>query len=69
MQATVSENVNNCFGLFATHSQTLILGPAYLPHIISVLKAQLQRGYQVHILVYTTHAILSHVLGQGYVYY
>ena len=39
-----------------------LLGPAYLPHIISVLKAQLQRGYQVHILVYTTHAILSHVL-------
>ena len=42
-----------------------LLGPAYLPHIISVLKAQLQRGYQVHILVYTTHAILSHVLSQS----
>ena len=39
-----------------------LLGPVYLPHIISVLKAQLQRGYQVHILVYSTHAILSHLL-------
>lgn len=39
-----------------------LLGPIYLPHIISVLKAQLQRGYQVHILVFTTHAILSHLL-------
>ena len=39
-----------------------VLGPSYFPHIISVLKAQLQRGYQVHILVYSTHAILSHLL-------
>ena len=41
-----------------------VLGPPYFPHIISVLKAQLQRGYQVHILVYSTHAILSHLLAK-----
>ena len=39
-----------------------VLGPEYFPHMIGVLKAQLQRGYQVHILVYSTHAILSHLL-------
>ena len=27
-----------------------------------LLQAQLQRGYQLHILVYSTHAILSHLL-------
>ena len=32
--------------------------------MISILKAQLQRGYQVHILVYTTHAILSMVVNK-----
>ena len=32
--------------------------------MISILKAQLQRGYQVHILVYTTHAILSTVVNK-----
>lgn len=42
-----------------------LLGTYYLPHIISVLKAQLQRGYQVHILVYTTHALLSHTLAKN----
>lgn len=42
-----------------------LLGPYYLPHIISVLKAQLQRGYQVHILVYTSHAILAHTLAKN----
>ena len=40
------------------------LGPTYLPHTISILKAQLQRGYQLHILVYTTHAILSAVISK-----
>ena len=32
--------------------------------MIAILKAQLQRGYQVHILVYTTHAILSTVVNK-----
>ena len=32
--------------------------------MISILKAQLQRGYQLHILVYTTHAILSAVIAK-----
>ncbi len=41
-----------------------LLGPYYLPHIIGVLKAQLQRGYQLHVLVFSTHAVLSHVLSK-----
>ena len=32
--------------------------------MISILKAQLQRGYQVHILVYTTHSILSAIIAK-----
>lgn len=40
------------------------LGPSYLPHVVSILKAQLQRGYQVHILVYTTHTVLSSVINK-----
>lgn len=41
-----------------------LLGPVYLAHIITILKAQLQRGYQVHILVYTTHAVLGAMLAK-----
>ena len=32
--------------------------------MVSILKAQFQRGYQVHILVYTTHFILSAVINK-----
>ena len=60
----IRENTRQKHLQYILQTFPLFLGPKYLHHMISILKAQLQRGYQVHILVYTTHAILSMVVNK-----
>ena len=60
----IRENIRQKHLQYILQTFPLFLGPKYLHHMISILKAQLQRGYQVHILVYTTHAILSMVINK-----
>ncbi|OBZ65821.1 U3 small nucleolar RNA-associated protein 20 [Grifola frondosa] len=39
----------------------IILGPSYLPTILREMRAALLRGPQLHVLAYSTHALLVHV--------
>eukprot|EP01134_Creolimax_fragrantissima_P003199 CFRG3199T1 len=38
---------------------SITLGPVYLPFVLKELMAQLRTGYKLHILGYTTHALLA----------
>ncbi|TIB69218.1 hypothetical protein E3P77_00646 [Wallemia ichthyophaga] len=40
-----------------------IVGPDYLPSIISALKEALTRGAQLHVLSYTVHSVIVHLIG------
>eukprot|EP00124_Ichthyophonus_hoferi_P003712 Ihof_evm2s341 gene=Ihof_evmTU2s341 len=42
-----------------------LLGPSYLSFILNELKAILNKGYQLHILGFTTHALLTQALAAG----
>ncbi|THH26353.1 hypothetical protein EUX98_g7834 [Antrodiella citrinella] len=42
----------------------IILGPSYLHIVIRELKAALQRGPYLHVLAFTTHALLVHVTNE-----
>ena len=42
-----------------------MVGSHYLPFIIKELKASLTRGYQLHVLGYTAHAIIDSMASQG----
>lgn len=35
------------------------LGPAYFGYLLQEMRATLQRGYQVHVMMYTAHAVLA----------
>lgn len=37
----------------------IALGPNYLHHLLKEMNALLTRGFQVHVLAYTIHAVLS----------
>ncbi|XP_014218857.1 small subunit processome component 20 homolog [Copidosoma floridanum] len=39
----------------------MTLGPQHLHHLINEMKTMLTRGFQVHVLAYTLHAILEHI--------
>jgi U3 small nucleolar RNA-associated protein 20 len=36
-----------------------MLGPAYLPIVLNDLRQNLTRGYQVHVMIYTVHSLIS----------
>ncbi|KAJ3050202.1 U3 snoRNP protein [Rhizophlyctis rosea] len=40
----------------------LLLGAAYIPFILKELEGALTRGYQLHVLGYTVHSLLTHVV-------
>eukprot|EP00842_Homolaphlyctis_polyrhiza_P005059 jgi/Hompol1/5554/HPOL_004537-RA len=40
----------------------MLLGPVYLSFIVSELRTALKRGYQLHVLGYTLHAVLAALL-------
>lgn len=40
------------------------LGPSYFPYILSEMKSALTRGYQLHVLGFTTHSLLQALSGQ-----
>uniref|UniRef100_A0A0M3JB44 Small subunit processome component 20 homolog (inferred by orthology to a human protein) n=1 Tax=Anisakis simplex TaxID=6269 RepID=A0A0M3JB44_ANISI len=35
------------------------LGPKYLPFVVKEMKMILNKGYQVHVMIFTTHALIS----------
>ncbi|KAK6627164.1 hypothetical protein RUM44_009641 [Polyplax serrata] len=37
------------------------LGPKYLPLLLGEMSASLTKGFQVHVLVYTIHAVIQHI--------
>jgi len=42
-----------------------LLGPKYLSFVMKELKAGLQRGYQLHVLTFTTHSVICKLAEKG----
>ncbi|XP_044019346.1 small subunit processome component 20 homolog [Aphidius gifuensis] len=42
----------------------LSIGPDYLHHLLGVMNSMLTRGFEVHVLAYTIHAVLTCLKGQ-----
>uniref|UniRef100_F1KPR6 Small subunit processome component 20 n=1 Tax=Ascaris suum TaxID=6253 RepID=F1KPR6_ASCSU len=40
------------------------LGPKYLPFVVKEMKAILSKGYQVHVMIFSTHALISAMQSQ-----
>ncbi|KAI2640785.1 armadillo-type protein [Hypomontagnella submonticulosa] len=45
-------------------SMTSLLGPSYFGFVLKELRGALTKGYQLHVLSYTMHSILVHVIPQ-----
>lgn len=62
--------VSRCNSVRETARETLIqivisLGPQYLGRLLDAASPILQRGFQVHVYIYTVHAILVKLGEQG----